>query len=288
HIERAGIHSGDSIAILPARSLSDAVEDRVVETTTVLARALTVRGFLNLQFVVHGGRVYVLEANLRSSRTVPFVSKAVGVPLVQIATRVMLGDTFAELGFPGTHRPQALSRIAVKAPVFSMEKLHAAEAAIGPEMRSTGEVMGIGPDFAAALYKALLAAGGTLHGRTVLASVADRDKADAIPILAAFARLGFRIMATGETASALEGAGVEVERVEALRAVEGEGVALVINTPTRGRDPSRPGFSLRRRALARRIPCVTSLDTARLIAEILAGDPPPLSIEPLAISESGS
>ena len=288
HIERAGIHSGDSIAVLPARSLSDAVEDRVVEITAGLARALGVRGFLNLQFVVHTGRVYVLEANLRSSRTVPFVSKAVGIPLVQIATRVMLGDTFAELGLPGTHRPQALPCIAVKAPVFSMEKLHAAEAAIGPEMRSTGEVMGIGPDPAAAMYKALLAAGVTLQGRVVIASVADRDKSGAIPVLAAFARLGFRILASRETASALERAGLQVERVDALSAVEGEGVALVINTPTRGRDPSRPGFALRRRALARRIPCITSLDTARLIAEILAGEPPRLSIEPLAISESGS
>jgi carbamoyl-phosphate synthase large subunit len=288
HIERAGIHSGDSIAILPARSVSDALEDRVVEITVELARALDVRGFLNIQFVVHDARLYVLEANLRSSRTVPFVSKAVGMPLVQIATRVMLGDTFAELGFPGIYRPHALARVAVKAPVFSMEKLHAAEAAIGPEMKSTGEVMGVGPDAAAAMYKALLAAGVTLRGRVVIASVADRDKAAATPILTAFARLGFRILATRETASALAASGVEVERVDALDAVEGEGVALVINTPTRGHDPSRPGFALRRRALARRIPCLTSLDTARLLAEIMAGDPPPLSVEPLAISESGS
>jgi carbamoyl-phosphate synthase large subunit len=288
HIERAGIHSGDSIAILPARSVSDALEDRVVEITVELARALDVRGFLNIQFVVHDARLYVLEANLRSSRTVPFVSKAVGMPLVQIATRVMLGDTFAELGFPGIYRPHALARVAVKAPVFSMEKLHAAEAAIGPEMKSTGEVMGVGPDAAAAMYKALLAAGVTLRGRVVIASVADRDKAAATPILTAFARLGFRILATRETASALAASGVEVERVDALDAVEGEGVALVINTPTRGQDPSRPGFALRRRALARRIPCLTSLDTARLLAEIMAGDPPPLSVEPLAILESGS
>jgi carbamoyl-phosphate synthase large subunit len=288
HIERAGIHSGDSIAILPARSVSDALEDRVVEITVELTRALDVRGFLNIQFVVHDARLYVLEANLRSSRTVPFVSKAVGMPLVQIATRVMLGDTFAELGFPGIYRPHALARVAVKAPVFSMEKLHAAEAAIGPEMKSTGEVMGVGPDAAAAMYKALLAAGVTLRGRVVIASVADRDKAAATPILTAFARLGFRILATRETASALAASGVEVERVDALDAVEGEGVALVINTPTRGHDPSRPGFALRRRALARRIPCLTSLDTARLLAEIMAGDPPPLSVEPLAISESGS
>jgi carbamoyl-phosphate synthase large subunit len=288
HIEGAGVHSGDSIAILPAQSLSDVVEEQVIETTITLARALRVRGLLNIQFVVHDDRLYVLEANLRSSRTVPFVSKAVGVPLVQIATRIMLGDTFAELGLPGVHRPPALPRVAVKAPVFSMEKLQAAELALGPEMKSTGEVMGVGPDAGSAMYKALLASGMTLHGRVVLASVADRDKAAAVPVLAAFARLGFRILASPETAAALKSSGVEAERVNALDAVEGEGVALVVNTPTRGRDPSRPGFALRRRALARRIPCVTSLDTARVIADIMAGDPPPLSVEPLAISESGS
>ena len=289
HVERAGVHSGDSIAIFPAQSVSESVEERVVDITTTLARALRVRGFLNIQFVVRDGRPYVLEANLRSSRTVPFVSKAIGLPLVQIATRVMLGDSFADLGFPGVSRRHAPGRIAVKAPVFSMEKLHAAELALGPEMKSTGEVMGVGPDARAAMFKALVASGLALHGRTVLASVADRDKAAAVPVLSAFARLGFRILATPDTASVLEASGVQAERVNALDAVEADGVALVVNTPTRGKDPSRPGFALRRRALARRIPCVTSLDTARVIADVLAsGGAPSLAVEPLAISESGS
>jgi carbamoyl-phosphate synthase large subunit len=288
HVERAGVHSGDSIAIFPAQSVPDVLADRVVEIAATIARALGVRGFLNLQFVVHDGRLYVLEANLRASRTVPFVSKATGLPLVQIATRVMLGDTFTDLGFPGMYRPPAARRIAVKAPVFSMEKLQAAELAVGPEMKSTGEVMGVGPDAASAMYKALLAAGVTLQGRVVIASVADRDKAAAGPVLAAFAGLGFRILATPETSAALAAAGVAAERVDALDAVEGDGVALIINTPTRGGDPARRGFALRRRALARRIPCVTSLETARAIAGIMAGDPPPLSVEPLAISESAS
>jgi len=288
HVERAGVHSGDSIAIFPAQSLSDAVEDRVVEVTTMLARALPVRGFLNIQFVIHEDRPYVLEANLRSSRTIPFVSKAVGIPLVQIATRVMLGDTLADLGFPGIYRLPAPGRVAVKAPVFSMEKLHAAELALGPEMKSTGEVMGIAPDAAGAMYKALVASGVSLRGRSVLASVADRDKVAAVPVLAAFARLGFRILATSNTAAVLEGSGVEVERVDALAAVEQDGLALVLNTPTRGKDPSRRGFALRRRALARRIVCVTSIDTARVLAGVMTGGPPALSVEPLAVSESGS
>jgi carbamoyl-phosphate synthase large subunit len=288
HVERAGIHSGDSIAVFPAQSLPEAMEQQIVATTTTLARALRVRGLLNLQFVVHEDRLHVLEANLRSSRTVPFVSKAIGMPLVQIATKVMLGDSFADLGFPGVYRPPAPHRIAVKAPVFSMEKLHAADLALGPEMKSTGEVMGVAGEARAAMYKALLASGLTLRGRSVLASVADRDKAAAGPVLAAFARLGFRILATGETAAALEASGLTVERVDALVAVEDRDVALVVNTPTRGRDPSRRGFALRRRALARRIPCVTSLDTARVIAGVMAGEAPDLSVEPLAISESGA
>jgi carbamoyl-phosphate synthase large subunit len=287
HVERAGVHSGDSIALFPAQSLPEALEQQVVATTSTLARALGVRGLLNVQFVVHEDRLYVLEANLRSSRTVPFVSKAIGMPLVQIATRVMLGDSFADLGFPGIYRPPAPHRVAVKAPVFSMDKLQAAELALGPEMKSTGEVMGLGEDARAAMYKALLASGMSLRGRTVLASIADKDKPAVGSVLAAFARLGFRLMATGETAAALEASGLVVERVDGLAAVEGDDIALVVNTPTRGRDPSRRGFALRRRALARRIPCVTSLDTARAIAGVMAGDAPDLSIEPLAISESG-
>jgi carbamoyl-phosphate synthase large subunit len=148
--------------------------------------------------------------------------------------------------------------------------------------------MGLGDDARAAMYKALLASGMTLRGRTVLASIADKDKAAAGPVLAAFARLGFRLLATRETAAALEASGLAVERVDALAAIEGEDVALVVNTPTRGQDPSRRGFALRRRALARRIPCVTSLDTARVIPGVMAGEAPDLSVEPLAISESGS
>jgi len=282
HVERAGVHSGDSIAVFPAQRLPDAVQTRAVEIAARMARALRVRGFLNVQYVYHGGRLYVLEANLRSSRTVPFVSKAVGVSLVQLATRVMLGDALADLGFPGVHRLPAPPRVAVKAPVFSMEKLIRAEAAVGPEMRSTGEVMGVAADPAGAMVKALVAAGFSVRGRAVLVSLADRDKPEAPAVFAVFARAGFAILATPETARALRAGGVAAAPVDAEEALAREAVGLVVNTPTRGGDPTRRGFRLRRRALERRIPCVTSLDTARAIAAVLAHPAGAVSVEPLA------
>lgn len=270
HVEQAGVHSGDSIAIFPAQRLSAAVVDQVVETVVALARAMAVRGFINVQSVYAHGRLFVLEANLRASRTVPFVSKALGIPLVQIATRVMLGDTLAELGFPGVHRIPAPAHVAVKAPVFSFEKLTQAEVALGPEMKSTGEVMGIDPAPLGAMYKALIAAGMVIRERAVFASIAKRDKPRATPILRAFAHLGFRILATPETAALLREGGILVDEVNATEALTLSGVGLVINTPTRGRDPSRAGFKLRRAAYERRIPCLTSLDTAQLVANVFA------------------
>ncbi|HXF83462.1 MAG TPA: carbamoyl-phosphate synthase large subunit, partial [bacterium] len=203
HVERAGVHSGDSVALFPAQSLPGAVIDRAVEIAAQLGQALAVRGFLNVQYVYDGQQLAVLEANLRSSRTVPFVSKAVGLPLVQLATRVMLGDALADLGFAGVHRLAPPPRVAVKAPVFSMEKLTRAEAALGPEMRSTGEVMGLAAHPGAALLKALTAAGVRVDARTVLVSLADDDKAQAAEVFAAFARAGFRLVATAGTAQAL-------------------------------------------------------------------------------------
>jgi carbamoyl-phosphate synthase large subunit len=264
HVERAGVHSGDSIALFPAQRLSDDAAASVVAITARLARALQVRGFLNIQFVYDGTRCFVLEANLRASRTVPFVSKAVGVPLVPIATRVMLGDALADLGFGGVHRLPPPPRIAAKAPVFSMEKLARAEAAVGPEMKSTGEVMGFGSDAAGAVHTALRGAGWQIRERTMLVSLADRHKAEAVPLLREFAAAGFRILATPKTAAALRRGGIVADVVSPDQAREVR-VGWVLNTPTRGGDPARQGFQLRRRALERRIPCITSLDTAAAI-----------------------
>jgi len=287
HVERAGIHSGDSIALLPAQHLPEDASASVVAITTRIARGLQVRGFINLQLVYDGMRCYVLEANLRASRTVPFVSKAVGVPLVPVATRVMLGDTLADLGWEGVHRLPAPPRVAAKAPVFSMEKLPWAEVALGPEMRSTGEVMGFGEDAPAALRAALLGAGWHLPERTLLVSLADRDKMKAIPLMREFAAAGFHLIATPKTADVLHQAGVTADTVafDQLRDLR---VGWVLNTPTRGGDPSRRGFQLRRRALERRIPCITSLDTASaLLHALLGADTREPSVQPLPESAWG-
>ena len=278
HIERAGVHSGDSLAVFPAQDIAPEEQDQIVAHTQAIARALRVRGFLNIQFVIKDGTVYVLEANLRSSRTVPFVSKAAGVPLVPIAVRVMLGATLADLGYPGVTLLPPPGRISVKAPVFSMEKLRQVDALLGPEMTSTGEVMGQDTTLAGALFRALVAAGVSVPThRTVLASIADRDKAAAAPLLRRFAELGFTVYATDKTARFLRAQGVRTTRVSkngadhtALHLVRDQAVSVVINTPTRGRIPGRAGFLLRRAAFERHLPCFTSLDTAAAFLDVVA------------------
>jgi len=277
HIERAGVHSGDSLAVFPALHVRADEGDQIIAHTVAIARALHVRGFLNIQFVIKDGTVYVLEANLRSSRTVPFVSKAAGTPLVPIAIRVMLGASLADLGYPGVTLLPAPARIAVKAPVFSMEKLSQVDVVLGPEMTSTGEVMGRDVTLPGALYRALVAAGVTIPAhRAILASIADRDKAGAAPLIRRFAELGYAIYATDDTARFLERQGVRAIRVSkngtdqtALRLIHEQAVGVVVNTPTHGKIPGRPGFALRRAAFERRLPCFTSLDTAAAFLDVV-------------------
>ncbi|HEV2439613.1 MAG TPA: carbamoyl-phosphate synthase large subunit [bacterium] len=279
HIERAGVHSGDSIAVFPAQHLGPDETDQVVDATVAIARALGVRGFLNIQFVVKDGRVYVLEANLRSSRTIPFVSKAAGAPLVRLAVHVMLGDSLADLGYPGVTRLPAPARVSVKAPVFSSEKMAQLDVLLGPEMTSTGEVMGQDTSLPGALYRALVAAGIEMPdgaGRALLASIADRDKADAVGLVRRFVDLGFTVYATDDTAKYFADHGVHAIHVSkngdpetALRLVHERAVSLVLNTPTRGRTPGRAGFALRRAAFERHLPCFTSLDTAAAFLDVL-------------------
>ncbi|WP_406678212.1 carbamoyl-phosphate synthase large subunit [Moorella sp. ACPs] len=277
HVERAGVHSGDSIAIYPAHSLPPGVAEKIVAYTQQLARALCIRGLLNIQFVIHQGEVYVLEVNPRSSRTVPYLSKITGVPMVALATNVMLGKSLPEQGYRGGLMPPP-DFTAVKVPVFSFGKLLQVDTSLGPEMKSTGEVMGIDPVYERALYKGLLAAGCTIPGRgTLLATIADKDKAEAVPIIKGFAELGFKVVATAGTAGALAAAGLFVERVGKIR--EGsphildyirEGkIHFVLNTLTRGKMPGRDGFKIRRAAAELGIPCLTSLDTARALLKVL-------------------
>ena len=270
HLERAGVHSGDSISVYPAQSLPHEICMQLVEHSRALARALHVQGLINIQFIVKDGRVYVIEVNPRSSRTVPYISKVTGVPIVKLATRVLLGERLRDMGFgTGLYRKSRL--VAVKMPVFSFEKIIDADTSLGPEMKSTGEVLGVSPRYEEALYKAFLGAGLRMkRGGKVLCSVNDHDKAELIALAAEFARQGYPILATPGTAQVLRGAGVAAETIEDfgqhLHNLHKDEIALVVNTPTHGRVPARRGFQLRRWSVENGVPCLTSLDTVRALA----------------------
>lgn len=270
HIERAGVHSGDSIAVYPPQTLSRQVKEKIVDYTVRIGRALKIKGLINIQYVVGCDGVYVLEVNPRASRTVPVLSKVTGVPMVQAATRAMLGKSLGELGYcPGLGPEPGF--IAVKAPVFSFEKLGLVETSLGPEMKSTGEVMGLDRTFPHALYKAMRSAGLRVpFNGDVVFSIADNNKEEALSVAQEYAALGFTLRATAGTAQALRKAGLNIlELGEALPLIRSGEVGLVINTPTRGKGPSRPGFQLRRATAEYRVPCLTSLDTAWALAIVL-------------------
>lgn len=277
HIERAGVHSGDSIAVYPPQTLNEGQKERLVDITTRLARALKTQGLINIQFVLHQGEIYVLEVNPRASRTVPFLSKVTGVPMAQVATRIMLGESIHEQGYKGGLWPES-EEVAVKAPVFSFAKLHSVDITLGPEMKSTGEVMGRDRDYACAVYKGLLAAGISLpRFGTVIATIGDKEKAEALPYLQRFHRLGYHIVATAGTAKFLQEAGLSVARINKLSEGsphiidmihQGE-VNLVVNTWTRGKEPERDGFRIRRAAVENGVACLTSLDTVEALLTTL-------------------
>jgi carbamoyl-phosphate synthase large subunit len=282
HVERAGVHSGDSYAVYPAQGLDPSERDRIVDYTVRIARHLRLRGLVNVQYVVHRGRVYVLEVNPRASRTVPFLSKVTGVPMVKLATAVMLGERLADLGWQ-TGLVPARELIAVKAPVFSMNKLPAVDTYLGPEMKSTGEAIGIARTVNDALRKAFAASGMQVErGSAALLTIADADKPELFPIVSRLVELGCAIVATDGTARALRAAGFS-PRVVAKIGEEGPTVVdvivrgevqLVINTmsnvyedPGEGNPVIKDGFEIRRAAVERRIPCLTSLDTATALLE---------------------
>lgn len=277
HIERAGIHSGDSIAVYPPNTLSHVAIDKIVDYTTQIAQKLRVKGLLNIQFVVEEDDVYIIEVNPRSSRTVPYMSKITGIPMVSLATQIALGKSLKELGYKGGLAPKP-NFISVKAPVFSFSKLRMVEPSLGPEMKSTGEVLGMEDTFEKALYKAFSASGIKIPtDGAILATIADRDKAEAVKVLRKFVRLGFKIYATSGTAKALHEAGIDVEAVNKVE--EGspnimdllkEGrVDMIINTLTRGKAPERDGFKIRRAAAEDGLPCLTSLDTFRALYKVI-------------------
>ncbi|MDE6984056.1 MAG: ATP-grasp domain-containing protein, partial [Lachnospiraceae bacterium] len=277
HIERTGVHSGDSISVYPAHTISDKVKETIAEYTRRLAKALHVRGLINIQFIAVGEEVFVIEVNPRSSRTVPYISKVTGIPIVDLATEVIIGKTIRELGYePGLQKEAGY--VAVKMPVFSFEKIRGAEISLGPEMKSTGECLGIAKTFNEALYKAFLGAGIDLprHRRMIL-TVKDADKGEAIEIGRRFASLGYTIYATRSTAKALNDAGVRANKVNKIQQesptvmdlILGHKIDLVIDTPTQGRDKSRDGFLIRRTSIETGVNCITALDTAKALATSL-------------------
>lgn len=270
HIERTGVHSGDSISVYPAPTINQGVKDKIAEYTKRLARALHVKGLINIQFIAIGEDVYVIEVNPRSSRTVPYISKVTGIPIVDLATEVIIGKTIRELGYEPGLQPES-DYFAIKMPVFSFEKIRGAEISLGPEMKSTGECLGIAKTFNEALYKAFLGAGVDLpkHKQMIL-TVKDADKGEAIEIGRRFEKLGYTIYATRSTANALKEAGVNARKVNKIQQESptvmdlllGHKIDLVIDTPTQGRDKSRDGFLIRRTAIETGVNCLTSLDTA--------------------------
>jgi carbamoyl-phosphate synthase large subunit len=277
HIERAGVHSGDSIAVYPPQKISENVKSKLIEYTDKLAKGLGIVGLLNIQYVVAGEDVFVLEVNPRSSRTVPFLSKITNVPMANIATKVILGHTLAELGYQSGLVPEKKG-VYVKVPVFSFEKLRRVDITLGPEMKSTGEVMGKDMTFEKALYKGFVAAKMKIHqSGTVLLTVADKDKAEALQLAKRFSSIGYQLLATGGTASYLQANGVPVKVVEKIDAeglnlldvIRKGDAQLVINTFTRGKQPERDGFRIRREAVENGIPCLTSLDTAEAILTVI-------------------
>ncbi len=277
HQERAGVHSGDSTAIYPTINLTDAEKDEIVATTVRLARALKVKGLMNVQYVIHKGKLYIIEVNPRASRTVPFMSKVTGIPMVRLATAASLGKSLAELGYRGGLWKEA-GVYAVKMPVFSFNKLTDVEISLGPEMKSTGEVIGIDEDYRMALRKAFLGAGYRIpDGGAILATLADKDKQEALPIIKGYADLGFSVWATTGTARFLRENSVPVSEVgkigspgkDVIALIRSGEVGLVINTPAKGKEPQKDGFRIRRAAVEFNLPCMTSLDTASGLLEVI-------------------
>ncbi len=278
HIERAGIHSGDSIAVYPAHKLNDALIEKIVDYSRNLAVSLNTKGLVNIQYIVVDNKIYVIEVNPRSSRTIPYISKVTGVPMIHLATECMLGKKLSKLGYgTGLYKPSPYT--AVKVPIFSFEKLTDLDTHLGPEMKSTGEVLGIGKTLDEALYKGLVAAGYKMKKEGgVLISVRDADKPEIAEVAKLYSELGFEIYATFGTADVIERSGLKVNRIgkisegfkdNTFTLLESGKVQLMISTSTKGRIPSEDDVKLRRKAVTLAIPCLTSIDTANALATAL-------------------
>ncbi|WNB90464.1 carbamoyl-phosphate synthase large subunit [Bacillus sp. NEB1478] len=277
HIERAGVHSGDSIAVYPPQTLPAAIKEKIIDRTISIAKGLKIIGLLNIQFVWHKDEVYVLEVNPRSSRTVPFLSKITGVPMANVATKIILGETLTSLGYETGYQEEA-DEVSVKVPVFSFAKLRRVDTYLGPEMKSTGEVMGRDKNLQKALYKGLIASGMKIPAYgTVLFTVADKDKTEALKMVKRFSEIGYSIMATEGTAHMIEKENIPVEVVgkigspgrNLLEVIRKGEVQFVVNTLTKGKQPARDGFRIRRECAEGGVVCLTNLDTAVALLEVL-------------------
>ncbi|RAV19829.1 carbamoyl-phosphate synthase large subunit [Paenibacillus contaminans] len=277
HVERAGVHSGDSIAVYPPQSLSDEIKQQMVDITIKIAKGLNVVGLVNIQFVIFQDQVYVIEVNPRSSRTVPFLSKVTKIPMANVATRVIMGEKLKDMGYEQGLWPED-NYVSVKVPVFSFAKLRRVDTTLGPEMKSTGEVMGRDTNYAKALYKGLIGSGMKIPPTgAIIATVADKDKEEAIEILRGYAAIGYKIVATGGTAKALQDAGIHVMKVNKLSEgspnildlIRNGDAHFVVNTLTKGKMPERDGFRIRREAVENGVVCMTSLDTVRALLHVL-------------------
>ena len=277
HIERTGVHSGDSISVYPASTISDTVRERIAEYSARLAKALHVKGLINIQFIAVDEEVYVIEVNPRSSRTVPYISKVTGIPIVDLAAEVIIGKKIRDLGNEPGLQPAA-DYFAIKMPVFSFEKIRGAEISLGPEMKSTGECLGIAKTFDEALYKAFLGAGVVLpKHKQMIITVKDADKPEAAEVAKRFEALGYRIYATRSTAKFLNARGVHALRVKNIHQESptimdlllGHKIDLVIDTPTQGRDKGRDGFLIRRVAIETGVHCITAMDTPNALVRSL-------------------
>ncbi|MFQ9515993.1 MAG: carbamoyl-phosphate synthase large subunit [Eubacterium sp.] len=280
HIERAGVHSGDSISVYPAYTLSQEIIDTIEDYTKKLAMSLHVKGMINIQFIVCDGQVYVIEVNPRSSRTVPYISKVTGIPIVKLATKCIIGKSIKEQGYQPGLQPNA-DYYAIKMPVFSFEKIRGAETSLGPEMKSTGECLGIAKTFNEALYKAFLGAGVILpKHKKIIISVKDADKQEVIPLAQRFEKLGYEVYATRSTADILRENGVDAIKVNKIHQeaptvmdlLLEHKIDIVIDTPTQGRDKNRDGFLIRRTSIETGVNCFTSLDTVDALLTSLESD----------------
>jgi carbamoyl-phosphate synthase large subunit len=278
HIERAGVHSGDSIAVYPPQTLSPKVIDTIIDYTGRLSKGLKVKGLINIQYVIVDEEVYVIEVNPRSSRTIPFLSKITDIPMVNVATRIALGETLKGLGYTPGLLPLR-DYIAVKVPVFSFAKMQHVDISLGPEMKSTGEVMGIDYQYSRALYKGIVGAGMNIPQEgTVLVTVADKDKPEAAEIAKEFVQMGYELIATSGTAKYLRSQGLTVGEVpklheqqpEIIEMIKAGKINMVINTLTKGRDFESDGFKIRRAAVEHSLLCLTSMDTASAVLDVLS------------------